>query len=218
MDTTDDPAGRSRQANLGLVGAVVVLALVVVGLLVLLVRQDEDDGDTASTTSVAVTTAPTTALPTTTSTTVPPPTTTPAPSPEDGRFPGFVTRAFVAADGTPHAELDYVLFYTGDEAHAQAAARGTEAPNDIFIVNDNPRLRDFVIEPATTVQIVCFDGDEGCTPTASGGLSSITYAVDDWIAQTGLLAETDLFGRSSDLFWVTIADNRIVAIEEQYLP
>lgn len=216
----DPDSGSGRRLQAALLATVVVLALIVVGLVVVLARGDDDEGaTTTSVASSAPTTTPTTAAPTTTVTT---PTTAAATDTEDGRFPGNVTRTYVAPDGTPHLEIDYVLFYSGADAQAQAAARGTDAPNDIFIVNDNPRLRDFPIAEGTVVRVVCFESEPDCPSppgsTVPGGLLARTLSVDDWIAQGGAGGPGDLFGRASDLFYVTIEGGQVVAIDEQYVP
>jgi hypothetical protein len=191
---------------------------------VVLAGDDDDEGATATSVSASTPTTVATTVPTTaaTATTTATPTTATATGTEDGRFIGDVTDAYVAPDGSSHLEIDYVLFYLGDEAHAQAAARGAEAPNDLFIVNDNPRLRDFPIAAGTSVEVVCFETEPGCPSpagaTVPGGLPAITLPVVDWIAQGGAGGPGGLFGRYSDLFHVTIEGGQVVALEEQYVP
>ncbi len=112
--------------------------------------------------------------------------------------------------GATWLSVDYVQFLTGPEASAAAAAHGDEVPppNDYYIVNDNPLLREFPIEPGITVRPVMHtDG----TVTPEG----YDMPLDDWLAA--------LAGPSGDLmrssvYWLTITDGVITALEQQYVP
>ncbi len=216
--TASTPEPRRRGLVIALAVAVAVLAVAVVGLAIVVRRGDDDGAASSPATSSTITTATSTTAAPPTTTTAPATTQAPPSADEDGRFPGNVTRAYVAADGSSHLEIDYVLFYTGDEARAQAAARGQDAPNDIFIVNDNPRLRDFRISDGTTVTLVCFAPEPGCTGAGDGALATRTIPVEQWIAQGGAGDPSGLWGRASDLFHVTVDGGEVVAIEEQYVP
>jgi hypothetical protein len=126
---------------------------------------------------------------------------------EDGRHFVFVKRLH----GTPpNAEMtfDLAYFLTGDAANQAAAANGDETPvpNDYYIVNDNPLLRTMPIAPS--VEIDAIDWTHCCDPT------SVSYA--DWAASIEHPTEA-LHGTESG-WWITIVDERIVKIEEQYTP
>jgi len=123
--------------------------------------------------------------------------------------PAMVTSTRTAG-GTQYLTLDYIQFLTGDEAANAAAERGDESPppNDFYIVNDNPRLREFPIQPGITVRVVAEDGG---TVNPEG----YDLSLDDWLAQiTGPEADAYL----ASFYWVTITDGTITAIEQQYLP
>ena len=112
--------------------------------------------------------------------------------------------------GTTRLTVDYVLFLTGPEASDAAAAHGDEVPppNDYYIVNDNPLLREFPIEPGITVRPVMHtDG----TVTPEG----YDMPLDDWLA--ALAGPSGDMMRSS-VYWLTITDGVITALEQQFVP
>lgn len=125
------------------------------------------------------------------------------------RVPAIVTRVRTAG-GTHYVELDYIQFLTGADAAAAAAARGDESPppNDYYIVNENPRLREFPIQAGIDVQVVY----------ASGGASTpegLTVSLADWAAaMPGPLGEY----YRVPFYWVTVTDGTVSALEQQYLP
>lgn len=132
-----------------------------------------------------------------------------APTPTSERQPGMV----VAVTGPPDAyvlTIDYVLFLSGPEANAAATAHGDESPppNDYYVVNDNPKLREFPIQPGVPVTVV--SNDDG-TSDAEG--HTITLA--QWVAALSGPA-ADVYKAS--IYWVTITDGTITAIEAQYVP
>lgn len=125
------------------------------------------------------------------------------------RQPGMV----VAVDGSPGAyvlRIDYVLFLTGAEANAAATAHGDESPppNDYYVVNDNPRIREFPIQSGIPVTVV--SNDDG---TSDSDGHTITLA--QWVAALSGPA-ADVYKGS--IYWVTITDGTITAIEAQYVP
>jgi len=125
------------------------------------------------------------------------------------RQPGMV----VAVTGSPGAyvlRIDYVLFLTGPEANAAATAHGDESPppNDYYVVNDNPKIREFPIQTGIPVSVV--SNDDG-TSDADG--HTITLA--QWVAALGGPA-ADVYKAS--IYWITITDGTITAIEAQYVP
>jgi hypothetical protein len=138
-----------------------------------------------------------------------PPATDGAAPPTVERQPGMV----VAVTGAPGAyvlRIDYVLFLTGAEANAAATAHGDESPppNGYYVVNDNPRIREFPIQSGIPVSVVT--NDDG---TSDSDGHTITLA--QWVAALG--------GPSADaykgsIYWITISDGTITAIEAQYVP
>ena len=143
------------------------------------------------------------------------PETEPQPEPEpgpdasaSGREFCYVTNIESTVEGT-FITVDYALFLTGDEAAAEAAARGDESPppNDYYIVNDNPRLRTFPVKAGIMVQV--HHGDPN--------LEAHTITFGQW--------QDRFIGMSPGLevvrhvpYWITLEDGVVVAIEEQYLP
>ncbi len=130
-------------------------------------------------------------------------------TPTSERQPGMV----VAVTGSPGAyvlRIDYVLFLTGAEAAAAATAHGDESPppNDYYVVNDNPLLRDFPIRPGIPVTVVT--NDDG-TSDSDGH----TITLDQWVAA---LSGPSAGAYRASIYWVTITDATITAIEAQYVP
>lgn len=125
------------------------------------------------------------------------------------RQPGMV----VAVTGSPGAyvlRIDYVLFLTGAEAIAAATAHGDESPppNDYYVVNDNPLLRDFPIRSGIPVTVVT--NDDG-TSDSDGH----TITLDQWVAA---LSGPAANAYRASIYWITITDGTITAIEAQYVP
>jgi len=135
-----------------------------------------------------------------TSTPAPP---TPAPVIEDGRHFVFVKRA-KGGDLT----FDLAEFYSGEEANEIAQERGDEVPvpNDVYIVNDNPKLRTV---PAADAKISVLDWSSCCDVI-------VDLSFDDF---AGYVAHpTDEFHGTSSPYWIRVKGGEIVSMEEQYLP
>ena len=114
------------------------------------------------------------------------------------------------ADDADYLTLDYIQFLTGDEATTAAAEHGDESPppNDYYVVNDNPRLREFPVAPGITVRVVA-NADGTVTP------EGYDMDLDDWLAA---ITGPDANAYLTNFYWVTITDDTITAIEQQYLP
>ena len=106
---------------------------------------------------------------------------TPAPTVlPDGAYFGYVQ----SIDTTSGAlAFDLACFYTGEEANEQAAQRGYEVPvpNDVYIVNDNTKLRNLTVD--TSVELVVLDWDSCCKPTPGADLDDFASALgnDDFV-------------------------------------
>jgi hypothetical protein len=123
---------------------------------------------------------------------------------EDGRHFVFVKKA---KDGS--VTFDLAEFYTGEEANQIAGERGDEVPvpNDVYIVNDNPKLR--TVPVADDAKIMVLKWSQCCDV-----MIQLTY---DKFA--GYVAHpTDDFHGTSSPYWIRVQDDQIVKIEEQYLP
>lgn len=106
--------------------------------------------------------------------------------------------------------LDYIQLLYGDDANREAARRGLEVPvpNDYLIVNDNPRLRVFPVNPGIMVHVLY--NDDG-TMTYEGR----DISLDAWYSRlTGPLTEQ----YSGSYFLVTVRDGEITRIAQQYTP
>lgn len=109
----------------------------------------------------------------------------------------------------PLLSVDYAELLTGAEAASEAASRGDESPppNDVYIVNDNPRLRSIPVDPETEVRM----------------LSSETGLGEPYVLGLGQWYDV-LAGMSGSNYvknypyWITVEHGVITAIEEQYLP
>jgi hypothetical protein len=123
--------------------------------------------------------------------------------------PGYV-QSVSNLSGAWSLKIDYVQFLTGGEAADAAAARGDESPppNDYYIVNDNPKIREFPIKPGISVKVVT-NPDGGSDPEGH----SVTLG--EWAAfMNG--TEAEIF--RSNLYWVTVTNGTVIAIEAQYVP
>ena len=130
----------------------------------------------------------------------------------DGTYFGFIESIDVDTGVT---QFDLACFYTGEEANQQAAARGDEVPvpNDVYIVNDNPATRDVPVNPSA--ELLLIDWNACCETGPGAQLDALASAlgrrnfveIDGW-----------RYAGSLSPYWVTIANDQIVGIEEQFLP
>lgn len=133
-----------------------------------------------------------------------PPTPPPEPVIEDGRHFVFVKRAKGG-----NVTFDLAEFYSGEEANQIAEDRGDEVPvpNDVYTVNDNPKLR--TVPVAEDAKIMLLKWSSCCDVFV--GLAYEDFA--------GYLAHpTDDFHGTSSPYWLRVQGGEIVKITEQYLP
>jgi hypothetical protein len=130
----------------------------------------------------------------------------------DGRYFGFV-KDVDAASGS--MSFDLACFYTGEEANRQAATRGDEVPvpNDVYVVNDNPRTRPLTLAPSIELQLI--DWNECCETAPGADLDAFATAIDASGFTT--IGGWRYNGQNSS-YWVTIEGDDVVLIEEQFLP
>ena len=117
----------------------------------------------------------------------------------NGRHPGRLTA--IDARGRT-LTVDIVQFLSGDAATKAAAEDGGEAANDYWIRNQNPRLRTLPVTadaPVTVNTLKAGDGDN----------------TDD---EPSTLEELATLQYKTGLFWLTVANGKVVKLEEQYLP
>jgi hypothetical protein len=131
-------------------------------------------------------------------------------STEDGRHFCYV-REIRNEASTVIVTVDFAEFLMGAEAEAAATAAGEESPppNDYWISNVNPKLRDFPVQAGAIVRL---------TSTAEG-VNPSGYAVSlgqwqDFFAGMGPGME-----RIRDVpYWIEVTDGVVTLVEEQYLP
>jgi hypothetical protein len=138
------------------------------------------------------------------------PTSRPAPSPTTATRRsdfGFI-RGWYAKTGTIYLRFDRAVLLTGKAADAASAAHGGESPvpNDLYIQNDNPRLRDLVIvDQATVIGSQQLTGSPGPNPSSLKALLTFVHDGGPQVAATP--------------FHLRYNDNGLVVwVKEQYLP
>lgn len=137
---------------------------------------------------------------------------------EDGRHFGFVRAVGVDA-GTIVFDLAY--FLTGDEAdraYQEATGETGPVPNDYYVVNENPRLRELTL--ADDLRLRLLDWTDCCDTFFEGKIGPFAQAVEE---QTDVLID-DVRGKDEVLYrgvsswWITVEGGVVVEIEEQYTP
>jgi hypothetical protein len=166
-----------------------------------------DDGSTAAT--VTTSTEPTTPSPSADATTSPSSVTTPSPEPviEDGKHFVFVKKGKAGDPDT--LTFDLAIFLTGHEAEQAAAEAGDEVPvpNDVYIINDNPKLRTVPLAP--TAKILLLKWSQCCD----------VFVPVDFERFAGYLTDpTNDFHGTLSPYWVRVQGGQIVKVQEQYLP
>jgi hypothetical protein len=129
----------------------------------------------------------------------------------DGRHFGRLIA--VGADQTPPRLIIDIQQWFTDEAADQAAAEdGMLTPgqahieNGYYIRNENPRWRVVEVVPASTVAIVTYPYGQIDEPMIVGfeRFSHMFARNANWIA--------------SSPYWITVRDQRVTAIEQQFIP
>lgn len=128
---------------------------------------------------------------------------------EDGRHFGFIQRVDA---GAPTMVFDLAEFLTGDAANQAALEDGViqpgeNIPDDYYIRNRNPRLRDLALVP--DVQIILVNWPACCDTTVNGVLADFAASFD---------TSTDVYHGSRSPYWLTVEGGFVTRIEEQYLP
>ena len=120
---------------------------------------------------------------------------------------GFI-RSWTAKTGTLYLRFDRAVLLTGNAADAASAAHGGESPvpNDYYIQNDNPRLREVVIaDQARVIGSQHLTGSPGPNPSSLKALLTFVHNGGPQLAATP--------------FHLTYDDNGLVTqVREQYVP
>lgn len=122
---------------------------------------------------------------------------------DDGRQIVFIKKLYLKG-GHVWATVDFLQLFTGGEADVEAAKHGQEAPNGYYVLNDNPKLREFAIRDDATI-VTAFGGD----PAEEATLKP--QELYDWsINEDGLL--------DYRLFWITILNGEVTGIKHMWVP
>jgi hypothetical protein len=120
---------------------------------------------------------------------------------------GFI-RSWTAKTGTFYLRFDRAVLLTGKAADAASAAHGGESPvpNDYYIQNDNPRLREVaVVDQAKVIGSQQLTGSPGPNPSSLKALLTFVHNGGPQAAATP--------------FHLTYNNNGLVVrIQEQYVP
>ncbi|HEY3143746.1 MAG TPA: hypothetical protein VGJ86_21605 [Acidimicrobiales bacterium] len=142
-----------------------------------------------------------------------PPTVPPAAPEEpvlaDGRHPVLLTDLDLAGSTV---EFDLIQYLSGDAALAYTEAHEYESgfeDYDYYIVNENPRLRRLSVVDGAEVIVL---------QTATSTISPHTIAFADLpgYVHAGQGSAGEPF--APGVFWLTVRDDTVVAIEEQFTP
>jgi hypothetical protein len=120
---------------------------------------------------------------------------------------GFI-RSWYAKPGAFYLRFDRAILLNGDAADAASAAHGGESPvpNDYYIQNDNPRLRDLAIaNQITVVGSQQLTGSQGPKPTSLKALLTFIHNGGPLVAATPFHLRYD-------------ANGFVTRIQEQYVP
>ena len=98
---------------------------------------------------------------------------------------GFI-RSWTAKTGTIYLRFDRAVLLTGKAADDASAAHGGESPvpNDYFIQNDNPRLREVVILDQAKVGSQQLTGSPGPNPSSLKALLTFVHNGGPQVAAT----------------------------------
>jgi hypothetical protein len=120
---------------------------------------------------------------------------------------GFI-RSWHAKGGTFYLRFDRAVLLTGKAADAASAAHGGESPvpNDYYIQNNNPRLRDLaVVDQARVIGSQQLTGSPGPNPSNLKSLLNFLTEGGPQVAATPFHLKYD-------------ANGFVVRVQEQYLP
>ena len=120
---------------------------------------------------------------------------------------GFI-RSWYAKGGTFYLRFDRAVLLTGAAADAASAAHGGESPvpNDYYIQNDNPRLRDVaIVDRAVVVGSQQLTGSPGPNPSSLGALLAFVSRGGPQVAATPFHLTYNNYGL-------------VVRVDEQYRP
>lgn len=124
----------------------------------------------------------------------------------------FVFIKSVSRSGAGRLVVDYATFLTGEAAAAAASRAGEESPppNDYFIVNDSDELTTIPLDKQVVVRLATKPGEGAVV----GGYDSSVDALATYLEADS--EETAALRTNG--FWLTLQDEHVTRIEEQYAP
>jgi hypothetical protein len=127
----------------------------------------------------------------------------------DGRYFVYMKKIEGGEEGPLLLTFDLAYFYTGDKANEVAASRGDEVPvpNDVYIVNDNPKLRTYPIGSPVTVRYL----PQGTSRTKKGDIGTLEEAVSG--TNPTNYWDVKVFG-----WWIVITNGQVTSLTEQFQP
>jgi hypothetical protein len=105
--------------------------------------------------------------------------------------------------------FDLIQFYQGEEAVREAAKDHQESPppNDYYTRNINPKLRTLAVRPDATITVITLAwGEDG-----GSGLDGVPVSL-------GRLASLKRSRSHGPPFWITVRNDQVTRIAEQYVP
>lgn len=127
----------------------------------------------------------------------------------DGRYPAFLTAIDVPGRTVTFDVIQWFTDTAADEAfHEDHPEMEGGAPNGYYIRNVSSKLRTLPVPPNVPVEVVWLNGDAQTEHTTFESLP-------DYF--TGDVAADDKYVWY-DPFWLTVHDDRIESLVEQYIP
>lgn len=118
---------------------------------------------------------------------------------------------------------DYAEMLTGEEARAAAREDGfigeeEDLPGDFYIRNQNPRLRTLTMSGAPVVVLIaCYPEDGPCITEEAVDVEIWQELMDSPDGAEEMLGWS-WYGQGSLPYWLTMDEDVVVQINEQYLP
>jgi hypothetical protein len=133
----------------------------------------------------------------------------------DGRHFGYVLSIDTVPDPAT-LEFDVAEFLVGEEANTAAVedgeiAEGESVPNDYYIRNEDTLTQPLEISP--DVEVTRVSCPAGCEDGVPGEFAELAATFDGQEYDL-----TDPYRGSDTQYWLTIDDDQVVVIAEQYLP
>lgn len=114
--------------------------------------------------------------------------------------------------GSNSIVVDYATFLTGDDAAKAATKAGEESPppNDYFIVNDSAKLRTLRLGDTVVVRLTTKPGEGAVVGGFETDVATLAAYLENESEETASLRVGG--------YWLTIDDDVVTGIEEQYTP